>query len=93
VLSGQFSQVVLKQGASGAVLARGGERHRLPAPQVEVVDTTGAGDAFNAGFVHAWLKGHDPRSCLRAAVEAGSLSVQAAGGATALMRPAAPPIV
>jgi len=88
VLSRQFPQVVLKQGADGAVLARSGECHRLPAPRVDVVDTTGAGDAFNAGFIHAWLKGRDPRSCLRAAIEAGSLSVQAAGGATALQRPA-----
>jgi sugar/nucleoside kinase (ribokinase family) len=86
VLSRQFDQLVLKKGAAGAVLARSGECHELPAPRVEVVDTTGAGDAFNAGFIHAWLNGRDPRSCLRAAIEAGSLSVQAAGGATALRR-------
>jgi len=84
VLSSHFPWVVMKRGADGAILAKASERCSLAAPQVNVVDTTGAGDAFNAGFLHRWLKGEDGRSCLRAAIEAGSLSVQAAGGATAL---------
>lgn len=84
LLSGHFPTVVVKKGAEGATLASGGERLSLAAPQVEVVDTTGAGDAFNAGFIRHWLRGEGQRSCLAAAIEAGSTSVQAAGGATAL---------
>jgi len=84
LLSRHFPLVVLKKGAEGATLARGEERLRLAAPLVKVVDTTGAGDAFNAGFLQHWLRGESPHSCLAAAIEAGSLSVQAAGGATAL---------
>lgn len=88
LLAAHFPVVVLKKGAEGATLAVGGERLSLPAPPVRVVDTTGAGDAFNAGFLHHWLDGADNRACLFAAIAAGSLSVQAAGGATALKQSA-----
>jgi sugar/nucleoside kinase (ribokinase family) len=86
LLSGHFSLVVLKKGQDGATLAHGDERLSRPAARVKVVDTTGAGDAFNAGFLHHWLQGEERRSCLAAAIDAGSLSVQAAGGATALRK-------
>jgi sugar/nucleoside kinase (ribokinase family) len=89
-LSRHFPLVVLKKGAAGATLARASERISATAPHVKVVDTTGAGDAFNAGFLHRWLKAGDLPSCLEAAVEAGSHSVQAAGGATALKMAALP---
>ncbi|MGO4704618.1 carbohydrate kinase family protein [Microvirga sp. 2MCAF38] len=84
LLAHRFPVVVLKKGAEGASLAAGDECISLTAPPVRVVDTTGAGDAFNAGFLHRWLDGADCRSALAAAIAAGSLSVQAAGGATAL---------
>ena len=89
ILSRHFPMVVLKQGAEGAVLAEGQDRIRLGAPKVPVVDTTGAGDAFNAGFLHSWLKGEGNQASLAAAIEAGSLSVQAAGGTAALQKAAA----
>jgi sugar/nucleoside kinase (ribokinase family) len=50
----------------------------LPA---NVVDTTGAGDAFNAGFLHSWLGTSDIEKSLADGIKAGALSVQSAGGA------------
>jgi sugar/nucleoside kinase (ribokinase family) len=48
------------------------------------VDTTGAGDAFNAGLIHAWLGGASADVFLREGIAMGSLAVQAAGGAAIL---------
>ena len=50
---------------------------------VEAVDTTGAGDAFDAGFLAAWLEGRPLADALRFAVACGSLSTRAAGGTDA----------
>lgn len=80
--------VIVKQGESGAMwvmpsLARrpgeGGDIH-FPAPRVDVVDTTGAGDSFNAGFLVAWLRGKSPVECLTAGNKVGAASTQRAGG-------------
>jgi sugar/nucleoside kinase (ribokinase family) len=58
--------VVVKQGADGAtLLSRDGEVH-VPAEPVTVVDTTGAGDAFAAGFLPAWTARQQDADALRA---------------------------
>ena len=54
--------LVMKRGAQGASAWVGGEAVHVAAPVVEVVDTTGAGDAFNAGYLSAWLAGAVARS-------------------------------
>jgi len=76
-------RVVAKLGASGAATLEEGELVRIPAPRVQVVDTTGAGDSFAAGFLHAWLRKRPLEECLRYGVSAGSLSTRALGGTKA----------
>jgi sugar/nucleoside kinase (ribokinase family) len=84
ILRQHFPIVALKCGGDGAILAAEGRTIHLPSPRVEVVDTTGAGDAFNAGFIHAWLSGTGFDDCLAAAIDAGTRSVQATGGTGSL---------
>ena len=71
---------VVKTGARGAFALADGAVLRVPAPRVKVVDTTGAGDAFNGGFLAALVQGRDVSDCLRLGVRIGSLSTRAAGG-------------
>jgi sugar/nucleoside kinase (ribokinase family) len=49
------SVMVIKYGKRGVKAGRGTTMHHVPAPEVQVVSTTGAGDAFAAGFLTAWL--------------------------------------
>jgi len=76
-----YGRVVIKLGQQGAVAADAvGNRAQLPAPRVEVVDTTGAGDAFAAGFLSAELTGATLEACLARGIEAGSAAVTRIGG-------------
>ena len=52
--------LALTQGAAGCTIYAGGEIRRLPAPNVDEVDPTGAGDIFAASFFYALQRGHDP---------------------------------
>lgn len=76
--------VATKAGADGGLLwTTGGQRLASPSLFVDVVDTTGAGDSFDAGYLSALLEGATPQQCLDRAVICGSLSTRAAGGTTA----------
>jgi sugar/nucleoside kinase (ribokinase family) len=72
--------VVVKLGAAGALAVRDEEALRLPADRVQVVDSTGAGDAFDAGFIYGYLDGRSLGECLALAVACGTLSTRAIGG-------------
>ena len=72
-----------KAGAAGAVGWDDSGRHTAAGLAVDVVDTTGAGDSFDAGFLAAMLDGLPFAACLRHAAVAGSLSTRAAGGTAA----------
>lgn len=72
---------VVKQGAAGATAHMDGVQIQVPAVPSEVVDTIGAGDAFNAGFLSAWLSELPLRRCLVAGNACGALAVGRRGGA------------
>ncbi len=73
--------LVVKLGSKGAVaVGPDGRRYRAPAFKVKSVDTTGAGDAFNGGFLHAWLDDADLPHCLRVGNITGALSSRVPGG-------------
>lgn len=74
------SNVVVKLGAMGSRWLRADGDVVMPAPVVDAVDTTGAGDAFNAGFLAAWLRGAAPAACLATGNSVGAASTRAAGG-------------
>ena len=82
--SRNIRRVVLKLGTRGAAMLWDGEIHFSPGHAATAIDTTGAGDCFDAGFLHAWLSGEDPADCLRAGNMCGALSTQALGGLNAL---------
>ncbi|SEG81672.1 Sugar or nucleoside kinase, ribokinase family [Thermomonospora echinospora] len=80
-LSGHFGLVVCKLGARGAVVAREGRLvARVPAVTARAVDSTGAGDAFAAGFLAAALAGRGAEAAAAAGCRAGALAVARVGG-------------
>jgi sugar/nucleoside kinase (ribokinase family) len=75
--------VVVKLGADGALAQRGSDRFVSPATKIEMVDPVGAGDSFDAGFLHQFLQGGDLQSCLAAGNLVGALSTTRPGGTEA----------
>jgi sugar/nucleoside kinase (ribokinase family) len=75
--------VVVKLGSEGAMAQRGRERVVSPAVGVTGVDPVGAGDSFDAGFLHQFLLGADLATCLATGNLAGALSTTGPGGTEA----------
>lgn len=71
--------VILKLGPDGALLATSEAMEMVPPYQVEVVDSSGAGDAFDAAFAVGYLAGWDLRRCARFANAAGALTTTGLG--------------
>ncbi len=78
--------VVVKDGGNGAYACAGEEIIHAPAIAVQAVDTTGAGDCFNAGFIKAWLDGLPVLECLRWGNVVGGLSTTVRGGTARAIR-------
>jgi sugar/nucleoside kinase (ribokinase family) len=72
--------IVVKLGSEGSMAQRGAERFVSAAQKVESVDAVGAGDSFDAGFLHRYLQGGDLESCLAAGNLAGAFSTTRPGG-------------
>ncbi len=70
----------IKLGARGALVRAEGRRLHIPAIKTRVVDTTGAGDSFDAGFLACYFKGGSIEDAARAGIAAGSRAVGAVGG-------------
>lgn len=79
--------LVVKLGANGAVLSQKGRKLRRPAAAVTVVDPVGAGDSFDAGFIHQFVHGADLERCLEFANLVGALSATQPGGTEAFRNP------
>ena len=73
---------VIKLGKRGALAVKDGEVFVAPTYKVKVVDTTGAGDSFNAGFVYGFVRGLPMEECLKRGNGCGSLSASMLGGNT-----------
>ncbi len=78
--------VVVKLGKRGCYITDGKKELEIPALNVDVVDTTGAGDAFNAGFLYGYLKGKDLEECGKLGNYVASLCIQKVGAREGLPR-------
>ncbi|HEY5206179.1 MAG TPA: PfkB family carbohydrate kinase [Roseiarcus sp.] len=79
-LAARYPLVVVKRGAAGAEAAAGEKRWRVNAPKIEAIDTTGAGDAFVAGFLSQRLSGAAIQPALERAASAGAAASTIVGG-------------
>jgi sugar/nucleoside kinase (ribokinase family) len=82
-LAARAASVVVKNGDHGATAGSKGELHHVAGLPMPVVDTTGAGDSFDAGFLAAWLGGESIERSLQIANACGALSTRAMGGVDA----------
>ncbi len=78
------THVVVTDGERGAWSLVDGVQRHANAFDVDVVDTTGAGDAFHGGYLHALLRGHDPEVCLTRASAVAALACTRLGGRAGL---------
>lgn len=75
--------VVVKVGRKGALAQRGAERFTASTREVVPVDSVGAGDSFDAGFLHEYVRGSELQKCLANGNRAGALSTTRPGGTEA----------
>jgi sugar/nucleoside kinase (ribokinase family) len=83
ILGGLAKVVVVKRGSGSAICRSGSEQWSLAPPAVKVVDDVGAGDTFDAGFIHSFLRGATLENCLAFANIAAAYSVTKQGGTEA----------
>ncbi|MGC9198823.1 MAG: carbohydrate kinase family protein [Acidobacteriaceae bacterium] len=82
-LAPRIPLIAVKCGARGAIIQQGTQRTWVNPILVDPVDTIGAGDSFNAGFLRAWLDGHDPLQAAAFGNLTGALSSLRPGGTEA----------
>ncbi len=75
--------VIIKRGCAGATVVQDGQRFDIAGIPLAAVDTTGAGDCFNAGFIHGQLTGQQLPDCLAAANACGAAAITDMGSSAA----------
>ncbi len=83
ILSQKVPLVVIKRGSQGAMMRHGTEKFGGFPPVIDVIDPVGAGDSFDAGFIHQFIRGAKIEDCLKFANITGALSATRAGGTEA----------
>jgi sugar/nucleoside kinase (ribokinase family) len=83
LLAGLSKVVVVKRGSGSAICRSGDEQWSLAPPAVKMLDSIGAGDTFDAGFIHLYLGGSKLEDCLAFANIAAAYSVTKEGGTEA----------
>jgi sugar/nucleoside kinase (ribokinase family) len=73
----------MKCGQEGVLAQRANTKFRASPPAVVAVDTIGAGDSFDAGFLHQFIRGAEIDGCLRYGNLTGALSTTRSGGTEA----------
>ncbi len=79
-MAARMPVLVVKRGDKGAIAVRGTERVEVPAMPIVVVDTTGAGDTFDGGFLAGWLRGESLQRCAQLGAACGSSTATQVGG-------------
>lgn len=72
----QAPLIAVHLGPEGSVVHKGSVKFSLPAFKGKVLNSTGAGDVYNAGFLKEFMKGADPKSCLESGVKAASFYIK-----------------
>ena len=83
VLREMVPLLVIKRGARGASAYCGDNEWHSPAETIQVIDAVGAGDSFNAGFLHAWTRGWSIIRALAFGNVVGARSTSQSGGTSA----------
>ena len=79
ILAAGAKTAIVTGGSRGCMVARGGERLRVPAPSLPVVDGYGAGAAFSSGIIYGYLNGWSLEECARFATAGASLKCTSVG--------------
>jgi sugar/nucleoside kinase (ribokinase family) len=83
ILAKKVKTLVVKRGSKGATVCSGDKRFTALPLAVEVVDPVGAGDTFNAGFLHQFVRGASLEDCLAFGNVTAALSTTRGGGTEA----------
>jgi sugar/nucleoside kinase (ribokinase family) len=86
-LSKRVPLIAIKCGKRGALVQTGNQHRFVPAECVTPVDTIGAGDSFNAGFLTAYLRGEGPIACATFGNRTAALSTLSRGGTESFRDP------